>query len=347
MAHPRDNPGADEIAFLTGLTVVRHVAITVRIVVALDTFYGIPADPRQKALAARLDGGAVEPKAEPAPAPAPEPERISVPAASRLPSGMFRIPLSDGPVDPWKLSSGSKAPAQDEIVVMETVPQVPKAPPMEALDFFPGGEDDEVEEAGAPLDQASRPKVARAPGDPTRPPGAPAPRTGHGDRAGGAPLAAPDDLASRLDRAEGKDEIGLAVLESLRRKFDTAALFLVRGDRVNGWMARPEPEGNLREFSVPFSDPSLFASLRNTSGFFAGPCPDTAANRRMLESVGVRYPAVVGIVPVTMRGKTVLFLLGEAVGGTHALDVPVLGRHAALTAISLEILALRNKLRAV
>src|SRR5450759_5150681 len=40
MAHPRNTGGGDEIAFLTGLSVVRHVAITARLVVALEKYYG-------------------------------------------------------------------------------------------------------------------------------------------------------------------------------------------------------------------------------------------------------------------------------------------------------------------
>jgi hypothetical protein len=53
------------------------------------------------------------------------------------------------------------------------------------------------------------------------------------------------------------------------------------------------------------------------------------------------------VVPVPMRGKTVLFLIGEAVGGSHALQIPVLRRHASMTALALEILALRKKLAAL
>ncbi len=61
----------------------------------------------------------------------------------------------------------------------------------------------------------------------------------------------------------------------------------------------------------------------------------------------MRYPAIVGVVPVTMRGKTVLFLLGEAVGGSHTLQIPFLRHHASMTALALEILALRKKLAAL
>jgi hypothetical protein len=159
--------------------------------------------------------------------------------------------------------------------------------------------------------------------------------------------ASADALAKRLAEAEGTEEVGMAILDSLRKKLDTVALFLVQGERVAGWLVRPEPPEYAKDFSVPFSEPSFFSGLRNTTGFFAGPCPDTAANRKILESIGLRFPVVLGVVPVTVRGKTILFLLGEAVGGARALQIPVLRRHASMTALALEILALRRKLAAL
>jgi hypothetical protein len=297
MAHPRNTLGGDEIAFLTGLSVVRHVAITARLVVALEKYYGILAPRSQKALVTRLDGAI--PSGQHGLPPGPETEPADVPAVTKLPSGMFRIPLSDGPADPWKLASEQRSAVDDEEIVIETLaPATKSRSVLEPLDFIP--------------DDAS--------------------------------ISA---LATRLDRAHGTEEMGVAVLESLREKLDTVALFLVQGDRVTGWLARPELAKAPKKFSVPFSDPSFFTVLRNTTGFFAGPCPDTAANRRILESIGVRYPAIVGVVPVTMRGKTVLFLLGEAVGGSHTLQIPFLRRHASMTALALEILALRKKLAAL
>ena len=341
MAHPRDTTGGDEIAFLTGLSVVRHVAIMARLLVALEKYYGLLAPPSQKALVSRLDGAILT--GQPTPAPMPEAKPADLAAVTKLPSGVFHIPLSDGPADPWMLSSEPRSAVDDEQIVIETMaPATKTRSVLGPLDFIPDHLDEEPEPAGVPLPETVR--RARDPRDALLDVRAP--------RQGRASPTAKDDtsisaLATRLDRAGGTEDVGIAVLESLREKLDTVALFLVQGDRVSGWLTRPEPAKSPKEFSVPFSDPSLFTSLRNSTGVFAGPCPDTAANRRILESMGIRYPAIVGVVPVSMRGKTVLFLLGEAVGGAHALQIPALRRHASLTVLALEILALRKKLAAM
>ena len=358
MAHPRDNPGADEIAFLTGLSVVRHVAVTARLGVALEKYYGIPAPASQKTLVAKLDGP-VQPSAPPA-LPLPEAEDADVPMVKKLPSGFFRIPLSEGPTDPWELASDPVATAVEEEMVIETqAPASRTRSVLEPLDFIPVHADEEPELAGSPLaDARSHPQdprdalrggaaASRAPSTSPAPSSHSASSAASGPAAGARPgkeESVPGPLARTLATANETEEVGMAILESLRQKLDTVALFLVQGERVAGWLVRPEPISPAREFSVPFSEPSFFSSLRNTTGFFAGPSPDTAANRQILESIGLRYPAVIGVIPVTVRGKTILFLLGEAVGGARALHIPVLRRHATMISVALEILALKRKL---
>ena len=92
---------------------------------------------------------------------------------------------------------------------------------------------------------------------------------------------------------------------------------------------------------------SLFASLRNTDGFYVGPCPDLPGNRRILEALGAAFPAAVAAVPVSLKGKSVLFLLGEVRPGEAPPKAMELKRLGALTAIALEILLLRYKLRSL
>ena len=341
MAHPHNNPGADEIAFLTGLSVVRHVATSARLAVALEKYYGLPAPATQKSLVAKLDGSTQEGQ-PPAPAEL-ELDPGEVPVARKLPSGLFRIPLSDGPSDPWKVAAEAAATAVEDEMVMETrAPAARTRSVLEPLDFIPDRSGEEPESAGVPLPDSFSPVLDAR--EALR--GVRRPQAGRADPPSEA-KAGPGDLAKRLAEVEGTEEVGTAILDSLRLKLDTVALFLVQGEEVAGWLVRPEPLVPAGEFSVPFSDPSFFAALRNTTGFFAGPSPDTPANRMILESIGVRYPAVIGVVPVTVRGKTVLFLVGEAVGGARALQIPLLRRHAAMTAVALEILALRRKLAAL
>ena len=153
------------------------------------------------------------------------------------------------------------------------------------------------------------------------------------------------DLASRLASAESRDEIADAVLAATAGLVKRAALFIAQPESVLGWAARPEPPEELRAFSLPYTEPSLFASLRNTEGFYAGPIPDVAGNRRVLAALGSSGTPVVALVPITLKGKSVLFLFGEAESVAAAPPVPALKRLASMTAIALEIVLLKNKLR--
>jgi hypothetical protein len=155
----------------------------------------------------------------------------------------------------------------------------------------------------------------------------------------------PPDAATRLANAESRDEIADAVLDAAAAFVSRAALFIAQAEGVLGWASRPEPPEELRTFSLPYAEPSLFASLRNTDGFYVGPVPELAGNRRMLEALGSTGTPTVALVPVTLKGKSVLFLLGESAAGAPPPPVPELKRLAAMTAISLEIVLLKNKLR--
>jgi type IV pilus assembly protein PilB len=55
MTRPWDNRAAADIEFRTGLSVSRYVAVTARIVVALEKYYGVLASLRHRSLVARLD----------------------------------------------------------------------------------------------------------------------------------------------------------------------------------------------------------------------------------------------------------------------------------------------------
>jgi hypothetical protein len=158
---------------------------------------------------------------------------------------------------------------------------------------------------------------------------------------------APADLVASLSRAESRDDIAAAVLGEAARLLRRAALFIAQADRVIGWAAVPEPPDGLRSFAVTFAEPSLFASLRNTDGFYVGPCPDLPGNRRILDALGASFPALVAAVPVSLKGKSVLFLLGEARPGEVPPRALELKRLGALTAVALEILLLKNRLRSL
>ncbi len=322
MRDPKDLPAIDEVSFLTGLAITPFVALDIRIQLALQKHYGIAIDPRYPDLAARLEaGGGV------LPVPPPRTPRPLVRSSSNgtrpitpdAPAAPVPVPPA---VSPASVPVPSPAPAPDPL--LSAKPVAPAEIEMEAH------EEERLRISGPIV----------LPPEPT-------------DAVGGeevAPLveeAAPATLVECLSRAESRDEIAAAVLREAGRLLRRAALFIAQAERVIGWAAVPEPPDGLRSFSIGFSEPSLFTSLRNTDGFYVGPCPDLPGNRKILDALGAEFPAQVAAVPVSLKGKSVLFLLGEVRPGETPPKAMELKRLGALTAIALEILLLRNKLRSL
>ena len=267
MTCPWDGRAAAEVEFLTGLTVVKHVAISARLAAAFEKYYGLIAPARQRTLLTRLDGPA--------------------PGAPRL-SPLFPVPAVpwDGPSDP------SRSCGRDESL-FETVP------------------------AGR---EAAKGRAGVATGEPRL-----------------------LDLPGRLGRARDRDEIGAAILAALAPGLRTVALFEVHGGRAFGWVAFPEPLVQFPELSVDLSDLPAFPAGADGESSASGRVPGTPANRRILRALGIRFPAVIGLVPVVASGKAELYLLGEAASGA-ALPMALLRRCAAMAGTALEILALRSRL---
>lgn len=371
MRDPRDKPAVDEVSFLTGLSVVPHVALELRLRLALEKHYGLPADPRFHALGEKLDRAApapapASPKGAPSrpaaaaaatpppppvytppvvtyrPPPPPPPPAVMGPAAAEVvtPAGVESLE------DPW----GGEAPvpglAEPELVFETlvvsavTVSEEAPAPPSPSP----------AEEAAPP---PAAPAVQVAPEVDTRTPPtgfvpAPAAEEAEPEAEEAEPEPEPPaslDLVTRLGSAESRDDIAEAVLESVTALHPRAALFIVQATEVLGWAAMPEPPEGLRSFALPLSEASVFATLRNTEGFYAGPCPDLPGNRKTLDALGAPWPATIAVVPVTLKGKTVLFLLAQAAEGASVPEVAPLKRLATMTATALEIVLLRNRLR--
>ncbi len=329
MRDPKDLPALDEVSFLTGLAISPFVALDLRLQLALAQHYGVSVDPRYADLAARLEAGggmvAVQPPKTPKPfvrsssaglrslaaeAPAPAPRPVPEPVAAEpepAPASVERIPAAE----PAPLPRAAAAP----------LPQI---------------------ELGEQEERSLRSAAGPAP-----PPLGPTSAVGGEETAPLVEQEAPADLVSSLSRAESRDDVAAAVLGEASRLLRRAALFIAQPDRVIGWAAVPAPPEGLRSFSLAFSEPSLFASLRNTEGFYVGPCPDLPGNRRILEALGTAFPAAVAAVPVSLKGKSVLFLFGEARPGEAPPKAMELKRLGALTAIALEILLLKNRLRSL
>lgn len=327
MRDPRDLPAIDEVSFLTGLAISPFVALDVRVRGALAKHYGVALESRYADLAARLDaGGGVVAVAPPK---TPKPFVRSSSPGMRPVSGEHSGPALRSVVAEAAVPEAAPVPPP-ALAAVEAPALSRPAPPVLHIEL--GEEEQKNLRSGVITPPALQEPTSAVGGEEV------APIVEH---------EAPADLVASLAKADSRDEIAAAVLGEAGRLLRRAALFIAQADRVIGWAAVPEPPEGLRSFSVTFSEPSLFASLRNTDGFYVGPCPDLPGNRRILEALGASFPTVVAAVPVTLKGKSVLFLLGEARPDEPPPKAMELKRLGALTAVALEILLLKNRLRSL
>lgn len=322
-----------------------------------ETARSAPAPSAQKATSSRPVPQAPPPSAPPRPPvppaaityrfdavdlPAPLPQPPPPPPQRTTPSGEFPA-LFRGSSDPWGGTDSAASFERPPIVVEETfqparpakAPPAPPAPAAPSAPPAPSASADEPDKIRTGV--VSLPDVA-----PTTTASIAAEEAAEEEGEAEEFTPAPQDFVSRLSAAESRDEIAEAVLGAASERVKRAGLFIVQADRVIGWAAKPEPPDGLRSFSLPFREASVFATLRNTEAFYAGPCPDLPANRKTLAALGASFPTSIGVVPVTLRGKSVLFLFAEVEG---AAPVAELKRLATMTATALEIVLLRNRLR--
>jgi hypothetical protein len=321
MRDPGDLGALDVLGSLTGFRIIPHAALEVRIYALLYRYYAADVEPRYLSAAAYLRESQPprdEDQDEPT-QPTQAPRRKSRPDLRVVPPPPPNLAspypqrarhLEQG--DPWQ-TAADLSPAASLAVTARRMETEIFEDPLESLDPQP----DSMEFPRRLEDPTGTAEAADAAGD--------------------------DLFIARLGAAQSRDDIGNVVLDESLRHVKRAALFVAFPDHVRGWASRPAAPA-FASFHLPDTEPSVFATLRNTEGFYVGPQPDlpgTAATLQALESDGL---GLVAVVPVNLKGKTVLYLYGEAKSDEKPPPVPALKRLAAMAATALEIVLLRRRL---
>ena len=321
MRDPGDLAALDELAALTGFRIVPHAALEVRIYALLYRYYAADVEPRYLSAAAYLretqpppDADADEPT-QPIRLPRPKsrPDLKVVPPpppdlTSPYPQRARRLDQGD----PWQ-SAADLSPGTSLAVTARRMEAEIFEDPLESLDPEP----DSMEFPRRLEDPAGAAEAAELAGD--------------------------DLLVARLGAAQSRDDIAGAVLEASLRHVGRAALFVAYPDHVRGWASRPAAPA-LASFHLPDSEPSVFATLRNTEGYYVGPQPDLPGTASTLQALASDGLGLMAVVPVNLKGKTVLYLYGEAESGEKPPSVPALKRLAAMAATALEIVLMKRRL---
>ena len=314
MRDPKDLPALDELAALTGFRIAPHAALEVRIYALLYRFYAAAVEPRYLSAAAylrevgsRKKDDTDEPTQPKIGRAKSKPDLRVVPAPPPPPEILSPYPQRFRRMDegdPWQSEGATLAASA---LRRRTEPEIFEDP-LEVLD--PQPESMEFPERPEPTPEA----------------------------------AAEERLLSRLSAARHRDDVAEAILDDALRHVKRAALFIAQPAHVSGWAAKPAPHESFGRFRLPDTEPSVFATLRNTEGFYVGPQPDLPGTAAALEALGSDGLGLVAVVPVNLKGKTVVYLYGEAAEGAKPPSVPALKRLASMAATGLEIVLLKNRL---
>ena len=167
--------------------------------------------------------------------------------------------------------------------------------------------------------------------------------------AAAAPAADTSGLADALANASDRDQAADLVLDRLAAGTLRVALFSVHQGKVMGWRARGAAivAEDFHALILPLDRPSIFLNLTKGVEIHAGPLGGGEGNDLMLDALGDPVPAEAVVVPVRVRGKVVAFLwLDQGPEGVAGISIPLVQEVARLAGLAIEILVLRQKVRA-
>ncbi len=144
--------------------------------------------------------------------------------------------------------------------------------------------------------------------------GLPASRIRPGRARGETRRGGPDvaGLLARLDSANDRDSVVEILLEIALGTFEFVSLFLVHGDRIDGWRSTdPNATQRVARLSLPLSIPSVLATVQQTRGHYLGPIPQTPANLKLLQDLGRTPPRTAFVAPLSVGGRLVGILYAD------------------------------------
>jgi hypothetical protein len=308
MSDPSDLAVLDELAFRTGFIIRPLVTPEVRLVAALEKYYGIKREFRYIN---------VTRKGRSSKAPL---------AGTVVPAEHLQAEMIDFSVLPETMVEPEPLEELEEIPAVEPAP-APVQPPPAPL---------------APQPPQPAPAAAPAPQQPT--PLQPAPQAPP-QEAAPQPYTL-ENLSLDLADAADRDEIASYVVNFLGQEYERVAFFLLRGNKAQGWrgVIRKKAIPHFEAAEFPLQPGSVLSIVSEGKSFYLGPIAAVAANGPMLESLGGGGGRPACLVPLLMVGKVVavLFVDDGRKGMNEAL--PELQQLMAKASMAFEILILRNKI---
>jgi hypothetical protein len=325
---PRNLSAQDEIAFASGKRVKVYVAEEVRILEALEKYYGEECPSRFGLVLDRLNRARFlwdkKPAERTEPAAGPH-ELHDSPFAARpklnLPPSLPEL----APPQP-RAAGPAVTPGPAPSLYAPLTPPDPPAPP-----------------APAPPPRAK--SVSLTPEEKAELGAFAWVEPAAADRS----LPAPANLAeveTALGKATDLEEVARLLLGFLGRNHRRVAIFQVSRDRVTGW--RVHGTGIDRDafaaFSIGFDQPSIFLNLRHGSGVYFGPLPPMPSHRQLARTWGGDLPRDCVMLPVRIKDRLILIVYAD--GATKGpVELPQMQRLLAAATAAVERCILTNRQR--
>lgn len=331
---PSDLSAIDAISFITGYIIKPLVCSELRLLTALEKYYGVKREMRYIQLTGGTgirsrEAGTAGPKV-----PGEEsskPEQIEPSPFDFLSEDIFQQAAP---------ASTAEQPAREELAEIRQTETV-QAPPSNAA--IPEAQQAilPVEETGIIELVESQPEVKPAPPPVTKV--EPAPAAAMPAEAGAPTL---DAFLAKLADARDKDAIANALVGYLGQDYQRVALFMMKGRIAVGWrgISQNSEIAGFENFQIPLDDASLLKVVTDTKKFYLGPILDTPGNATIIAGLGGERPDSVLLIPLMMMERVVTVFYVDGEKGLLGKKLFELQKLTGKVALAFEILILKNKI---
>lgn len=275
MLHPSDLAAIDAISFMTGYTILPVVSSELRILQALEQYYGIKRELRYVTLS-----GVTASRSRNDDTPVPETEEEIVPdwfdhmftAPVVEPEikgtyGNQSKPVSSGRNRPLVPEASDSDPSLIDLLAAVEIPGPGECPPIAAVQ--PAQMDPQSQEA----------------------------------------------VESEVTDAREQDDIAENIAAYIYQNAERVALFVVKGGIAAGCKAhvRKTAVDGFGNFQLALDEPSTLKVVADTGNSYLGPIADTAGNQKLLAALGGGTPATSALlIPIMMMDRVVMIFYVDA-----------------------------------
>jgi hypothetical protein len=316
--NPSNLAAVDEVSAVTSRPVIPAVISEVRLVQALNLFYGrqVPIEFRNVLIKLerneerRLYRTRATVRAD-----VPSPSGAAAPEEAHPIPIQGEHPEPEMPVSPPRVSSVAPPRAARVYDAPFVSAEIPTSDLADANDFLPGYTPPRVVTPEEQARQMWKDPAAAAKGE----------RLEAEDRAAGAmwapapekpPAPAPVPVAVPPERASARDQVAESLLDGLAQTFPRVLLLTSAQESVQGWTGRGG--GVTREamarVRIPWGEPSIFAFVKLSGMPHKGALSRILLPPVLTEMLGPRAVASCAVFPVRIKDRLVAFLYADRAG---------------------------------